>query len=157
VKLLLLQIDKTQEIYLEQGIGVYQKRVSNYTRFEIVTINVPKNVRQRSVDEQKEAEGKLILAACQSGDQLVLLDEQGVRMTSRAFAKFIESKQGASVKRLVFATGGPFGFSKAVYEKADLKLSLSDMTFSHQLVRLFFVEQLYRAFTILKGEKYHHD
>jgi 23S rRNA (pseudouridine1915-N3)-methyltransferase len=117
---------------------------------------VPKAVRQRSQGEQKSEEAKLILAELSSEDVLVLLDEKGKEFTSVDFSKFIAQKQNASVKRLIFLIGGPFGFDESLYKRANSKIALSQMTFSHQMVRLFFVEQLYRAFTILKGEKYHH-
>lgn len=157
MKILLLQIDKTQESYLTEGIEIYTKRIKNYSAFDMVTINVPKAVRQRSHSEQKQEEAKLILNAILPEDQLILLDEQGKEYSSKAFSNFIAQKQNASTKRLVFLIGGPFGFSETIYKRANSKLSLSQMTFSHQMVRLFFVEQLYRAFTILKGEKYHHE
>lgn len=157
MKIVLLQIDKTQDSYIAEGVDIYVKRLKNYTQHEIITINVPKAVRQRSQGEQKTAEAEMLIKQLQPGDQLVLLDEKGTEMTSRQFAHFIAGKQSASVKRLIFVIGGPFGFDKTIYTRASGKLSLSRMTFSHQMVRLFFAEQLYRAFTILKGEKYHHD
>ncbi len=156
MRILLLQIDKTQDSYLAEGIDGYVKRLKNYTPFEINTINVPKTVRQRSFGEQKTEEAKLILGHISNDDHLVVLDENGKEMTSAEFSGFIAKKQNASVKRLVFLIGGPFGFDELVYKRADVKLSLSKMTFSHQMIRLFFTEQLYRAFTILRGEKYHH-
>jgi 23S rRNA (pseudouridine1915-N3)-methyltransferase len=156
VKIRLLQIDKTQEPWLAQGIETYAGRLGNYTRIEIHTINVPKDLRQRSFDEQKEGEAKLILKELNATDHLVLLDETGKQLNSVEFSKFLSAKQSASVKQLVFLIGGPFGFASKVYERANEKISLSRMTFSHQMVRVFFLEQLYRAFTILKGEKYHH-
>ncbi len=157
MKILLLQIDKTQDSYIAEGIEIYAKRLKNYATFEISTINVPKVVRQRSHNEQKQEEAKLIMAAILPEDQLILLDEKGKEYSSVEFSNFIAQKQNASVKRLVFLIGGPFGFSEAIYKKANSKISLSQMTFSHQMVRLFFVEQLYRAYSILKGEKYHHE
>lgn len=157
MKILLLQIDKTQDSYIAEGIEIYTKRLKNYCSFEMVTINVPKAVRQRSYNEQKMEEAKLILAAISPEDQLVLLDEKGKEYSSVQFSNFIAQKQNTSVKRLVFLIGGPFGFSETVYNRANFKISLSQMTFSHQMVRLFFVEQLYRAYSILKGEKYHHE
>jgi 23S rRNA (pseudouridine1915-N3)-methyltransferase len=157
VKILLLQIDKTQDSYLHQGIDIYTKRLSNYTAFEVSTINVPKNIRQRSFAEQKVEESRLILKCLLPEDYLILLDEGGKEYGSVEFSRFLSQKQNASIKRLVFLIGGPFGFDQSVYKRANTQLSLSKMTFSHQMVRLFFVEQLYRAFTILKGEKYHHD
>lgn len=157
MKILLLQIDKTQDSYLNEGIDIYTKRLKNYCAFDIATINVPKAVRQRTHNEQKQEEAKLIMGAILPDDQLVLLDEKGKEYSSVAFSNFIAQKQNASVKRLVFLIGGPFGFSDLIYNRANLKISLSQMTFSHQMVRVFFLEQLYRAYTILKGEKYHHE
>lgn len=157
MKILLLQVDKTQDSYLNDGVEIYTRRLGNYTTFDTQTINVPKNIRQRSHAEQKNEEAKLILKLILPEDQLVLLDEKGKEYGSVDFSKFIAQKQNASVKRLVFLIGGPFGFDQSVYNRANAQLALSKMTFSHQMVRLFFVEQLYRAFTILKGEKYHHD
>ncbi len=157
MKITLIQIDKTQEVYLSEGIAQYFKRLSNYITFDLITINVPKNLRQRSEGEQKSEEAKLIFAKIETSDVLVLLDENGKVVSSRAFSQFIGQQQNASVKHLVFLIGGPFGFDQRVYDRANFKVALSAMTFSHQMVRLFFLEQLYRAFTILKGEKYHHD
>jgi 23S rRNA (pseudouridine1915-N3)-methyltransferase len=156
MKITLIQIDKTQDAYLNEGIDIYAARLKNYTPFEIVTINVPKNVRQRSISEQKTEEARLILGQIQADDLLILLDEKGKEYTSVEFSKFIAQKQNASVKRLIFCIGGPFGFDVVIYKRANSKIALSQMTFSHQMVRLFFAEQLYRAYTILKGEKYHH-
>lgn len=157
MRIVLLQIDKTQDSYLAEGIEIYNRRLKNYTSFEMITIHVPKQVRQRTLAEQKTEEAKLILNQLSSEDQLVLLDERGKELGSVEFSKFISQKQNASTKRLIFLIGGPFGFDQKIYDRANYKLSLSKMTFSHQMVRLFFVEQLYRAFTILKGEKYHHE
>jgi 23S rRNA (pseudouridine1915-N3)-methyltransferase len=156
MKILLLQIDKTQDHYLEEGIEIYAKRLKNYTSFETKTISMPKNVRQKSIPEQKTEEGKRILEEISKDDHLILLDEKGKEFTSETFANLIAQKQNASLKRVVFLIGGPFGFDTAVYERANAKIAFSQMTFSHQMIRLFFSEQLYRAFTILKGEKYHH-
>lgn len=157
MKILLLQVDKTQDDYLAEGISIYLKRLKNYTDFEILTVNVSKNTRQRSINEQKMEEAKLILDAINSDDILVLLDEKGKEYTSIEFSRFISTKQNASVKRLVFLIGGPFGFDEKVYKRANTQVSFSKMTFSHQMIRLFFAEQLYRAFSILRGEKYHHE
>jgi 23S rRNA (pseudouridine1915-N3)-methyltransferase len=156
MKILIIQIDKTQETYLLQGIDLYTQRLKNYVGLEINTINVPKNVRQRSVAEQKSEEAKLILSVILPEDQLIVLDENGKEYNSVAFSNFIAQKQNASTKRLVFLIGGPFGFDDLIYKRANAKIAFSQMTFSHQMIRLFFMEQLYRAYTILKGEKYHH-
>jgi 23S rRNA (pseudouridine1915-N3)-methyltransferase len=157
MQILLLQIDKTQDSYMSEGIDVYTKRLKNYAQFGILTISVPKTVRLRSIMEQKTEEAKLILKTVLSDDFLVILDEKGKEFSSVEFSNFIAQKQNASTKRLIFLIGGPFGFSERIYERANFKLSLSKMTFSHQMIRLFFVEQLYRAYSILKGEKYHHE
>jgi 23S rRNA (pseudouridine1915-N3)-methyltransferase len=157
MKILLLQVEKTRDNYLNEGIVVYTERLKNYCNLTISTINVPKNVRQKSVVEQKTEEGKLILGSTNSDDTLILLDEKGIEFTSVGFSEFIQKKQNASVKRLVFLIGGPFGFDDAIYSRANFKWSLSQLTFSHQMIRLFFVEQLYRAYTIIQGEKYHHE
>ena len=157
MRITLLQIDKTQDSYLAEGIETYTKRLKNYTTLEVTTINVPKAVRQRSFNEQKAEEAKLIFNHVSSDDFLILLDDKGKEYTSPEFSKFIAQKQNASTKRIIFLIGGPFGFDSKIYERANFKLSFSKMTFSHQMIRLFFVEQLYRAFTILKGEKYHHE
>lgn len=157
MKIVLLQIDKTQDAYISEGAEIYVKRLQHYTAFDYRTIQVPKQVRQRSFAEQKAEEAKLILAEIAAEDQLILLDEKGKEMSSVEFSKYIQQKQNAAHKRLYFLIGGPFGFDESVYKRANGKISLSKMTFSHQMVRLFFVEQLYRAFTILKGEKYHHE
>jgi len=157
MRITLLQIDKTQDSYITEGVEIYLKRLKNYVQFDTHTINVPKVVRQRSAAEQKLAEAKLILNELKQEDVLILLDERGKEFNSIGFSKFIAQKQNASVKRLVFLIGGPYGFDKSVYDRMSSSISLSQLTFSHQMVRLFFVEQLYRAFSILKGEKYHHE
>jgi 23S rRNA (pseudouridine1915-N3)-methyltransferase len=156
MKVVLLQIDKTQDSYLIEGIDTYAKRINNYTDFKIITINVPKAIRQRTHNEQKLEEARLILNEIAPDDHLILLDEKGKEFNSVDFSKYISQKQNASVKRAIFLIGGPFGFDELIYKRANFKLALSQMTFSHQMVRLFFSEQLYRAYTILKGEKYHH-
>lgn len=157
MKILLLQVDKTQDSYMSEGVEMYAKRLRNYTQYDVLTINVPKSVRQRSQNEQKVEEAKLIFNQILSDDFLVLLDERGKELSSVEFSKFVSQRQNASTKRLIFLIGGPYGFDEKMYNRADFKLSFSKMTFSHQMIRLFFSEQLYRAFTILKGEKYHHD
>jgi 23S rRNA (pseudouridine1915-N3)-methyltransferase len=156
MKVSLLQIDKTTEAYLNEGISIYLKRLKNYSAFEINTITVPKAVRARPEKEQKSEEAKLFQKHIRDQDFVVLLDEAGKELGSVEFSKFLGQKMGQSIKSLVFVIGGPYGFDDWMYERANFKLSLSKMTFSHQMVRLFFMEQLYRAFTILKGEKYHH-
>ena len=156
MKVTLLQIDKTNESYLNEGISVYQNRLKNYTSFEIITINVPKAVRMRAEKEQKSEEAKLFQKIIKETDFVVVLDEAGNELKSVDFSAFLTKKAQLNVKNLVFLIGGPFGFDEWIYKRANYKMALSKMTFSHQMVRLFFVEQLYRAFSILKGEKYHH-
>lgn len=157
MKILLLVIGKTDEPYIETGLTKYINRIVHYTPFEVKVIADIKNRKALSEEQQKKAEGSLILAQLAENDVIVLLDENGKQFTSRQFSQCIERKMANSSRRIVFVIGGPYGFSDEVYAKADEKISLSPMTFSHQMVRLIFLEQLYRAFTIIKGESYHHD
>lgn len=157
MKIKLVVIGKTDQSYLQEGIRVYHQRIPHYLPFEFVIIPDIRNTRNLSEDQQKEKEGELILSQVKAGDELILLDEQGQTYRSKEFARFLEKKMLGGVKNLVFVIGGPYGFSEAVYQKAIGKVSLSKMTFSHQLIRLIFSEQLYRALTILKGEPYHHE
>jgi len=157
MRITLLQIDKTQDKYLTEGIEIYTKRLRNCATVELMTISVPKTVRLRTFNEQKMEEAKLIFGQITTDDFLILLDDKGKEYSSIDFSKFIAQKQNASTKRLVFLIGGPFGFDQSIYERSNFKISFSKMTFSHQMIRLFFLEQLYRAYTILKGEKYHHE
>ncbi len=157
MKIELMVIGCTGAGYLQIGIDNYVKRLSHYVPFDVRCLPDVKNTRSLTEERQKELEGEMYLAQLQPGDCLVLLDELGKEMTSRQFAAYIDKKMITVSKRLVFVIGGPYGFSEAVYDRADDKVSLSKMTFSHEMVRLFFVEQLYRAMTILRGEPYHHD
>jgi len=157
VKITLLLVGKTTESYLNQAIEEYLKRLRRYVAFEISVIPELKNAKNMSFDQQKEREGVAILNAIEPSDDVVLLDEKGAQYSSVEFASLLEKKGLSSVKRLVFVVGGPYGFSGDVYNRANGKLSLSRMTFSHQMIRLLFVEQVYRAMTILKGEPYHHE
>jgi len=156
MKICLLVIGKTDEAYLQKGIELFLKRIPHYISFEMKVIPDIKNSKNLSEDQQKEKEGELILQQISTSDELFLLDEQGMEVSSVEFARFLEKKMISGIKRLVFVIGGPYGFSGSVYSRAIGKVSLSKMTFSHQMVRLIFVEQLYRAMTILKGEPYHH-
>lgn len=156
MKITLLVIGKTDARYLVEAIDEYKSRLSHYVPFELTVIPDVKNVRNLSEAQQKEREGELILKALQPGDYLVLLDEGGREFSSTEFAAYIEKKMHSVPKRLAFVIGGPYGFSEAVYRAAQEKISLSRMTFSHQMVRLIFVEQVYRAMTILNNEPYHH-
>ena len=157
MKILFLVIGKTDESYLEIGIGKYIKRLEHYIPSEMKVIPDIKNRKTLTEEQQKKAEGSLILSQINSGDDLILLDENGKTFSSVNFSQWIEKQINIGNKRIVFVVGGPYGFSKEVYEKSKFKISLSEMTFSHQMVRLFFVEQLYRAMTILRGEPYHHE
>lgn len=156
MKILLLVIGKTDEDYLITGIKKYVGRLGHYVSFEMKEIPDIRNRKTLSEEQQKKAESFLLLQQMQPGDHVVLLDENGSAYTSVAFAENLEKLMASGAKRIVFVIGGPYGFAQEVYDKANAKMSLSAMTFSHQMVRLIFVEQLYRAFTILKGEPYHH-
>ena len=152
----LIAIGKTDSVSLQDLIKVYENRLKHYVRFELDIIPDIKNVKNLSETEQKEKEGELILKKLNATDVLILLDENGKQFGSVEFADFLQKKMNSGIKQLVLVIGGPYGFSDAIYTKAQAKISLSKMTFSHQMVRLFLVEQLYRAFTILKNEPYHH-
>ncbi len=157
VKVLFLVIGKTDESYLDEGITKYMERLVHYIPFEMKVLPDVRRNKGISPDQQKKMEGTLLMQQFQPGDEVVLLDEKGKHFSSRDFASVIDKKMVAGIKRIVVVVGGPYGFSSDIYERANSKLSLSAMTFSHQMVRLLFVEQLYRAMTILKGEPYHHD
>jgi 23S rRNA (pseudouridine1915-N3)-methyltransferase len=152
----LIAIGKTDSSELERLISVYQNRLAHYVRFSFEVIPDLKNTKSFSEKLQKEEEGKLILSKIMPTDRLILLDENGKEMNSIGFSNFLQKQMNSGLKQLVFVIGGPYGFSEAVYKKAVGTLSLSKMTFSHQMVRLFVIEQLYRGFTILKNEPYHH-
>ncbi|MCF0200774.1 MAG: 23S rRNA (pseudouridine(1915)-N(3))-methyltransferase RlmH [Bacteroidales bacterium] len=156
MKLLLLTIGKTDEDYLITGIKKYVGRLGHYASFEMKEIPDIRNRKTLSEEQQKKAESFQLLSQLQPGDHVILLDENGKQFGSVAFAEMLEKQMASGCKRIVFIIGGPYGFAQEVYDKANAKISLSPMTFSHQMVRLIFVEQLYRAFTILKGEPYHH-
>ena len=156
MKISLLVIGKTDEGYLRNGLEIFTNRIPHYILFEMKVIPDIKNTKNLSEEQQKEKEGELILQQIQPSDELFLLDEHGKESSSVEFARFLEKKMISGIKRMVFVIGGPYGFSKSVYLRANGKISLSKMTFSHQMVRLIFTEQLYRALTILKGEPYHH-
>ena len=152
----LITIGKTDNKNLQALIDDYSKRLSFYVKFDLEIIPDIKNVKNLSEAQQKEKEGELILAKLTPTDQLILLDENGKTFNSVGFSDYLQKKMNAGIKTLVFVIGGPYGFSETVYQKAHGKVSLSEMTFSHQMVRLFVIEQLYRGFTILKNEPYHH-
>ncbi len=152
----LLAIGKTDNKNLQTLIDEYSKRLSFYIKFDLEIIADIKNVKNLSESQQKEKEGELILNKVTIQDELILLDEKGSSYSSIAFAAYLQKKMNSGIKTLVFVIGGPYGFSDDVYKKAKGKIALSQMTFSHQMVRLFVVEQMYRGFTILKNEPYHH-
>jgi len=152
----LLAIGKTDNSQLQHLISEYESRLKHYIKFELELIPDIKNAKNLSEKQQKEKEGELILKKLNTTDILVLLDENGKQFTSVEFSQYLQKKMNSGIKKLVFVIGGPYGFSDTIYQKAQGKISLSKMTFSHQMVRLFVIEQLYRGFTILKNEPYHH-
>lgn len=153
----LIAIGKTDQKALQMLIDEYVKRINFYLKFEIILLNDLKNRKVLNISQQKEQEGTLLLKSFQDADFVVLLDEKGKMFTSVQFADLLNKKMISGLKNLVFVIGGPYGFSDEVYKRANQKISLSAMTFSHQMIRLFFVEQVYRAYTILNNEPYHHE
>ena len=154
-KITLITVGKTTQRYVEEAVQEYIKRLKFYVSFEISVILELKDTKNIPISIQKQKEGELILKKLQDADEVILLDEKGSEYTSVEFANFMEKKLSAS-KRIVFVIGGPFGFSPDVYKRANAMLSFSRMTFSHQIIRIIFAEQLYRCFTIIRGESYHH-
>lgn len=157
MKITLLTIGKTEDKYLSEGIEKYLKRLKHYIPFGIVEVPELKNTKSLSRDQQKSKEAELIFKNISGTDHVILLDENGQELSSVQFSGFLNKKMIGGQHHLVFIVGGPYGFNAAIYNRANDKISLSKMTFSHQMIRLFFVEQLYRAFTILKGEPYHNE
>jgi len=157
MKILLIVIGKTTQEFVKKGMEEYCTRLKHYLPFEMEVISEIKNTKHLSFEQQKEKEGELLLKSLLPGDYVVLLDEKGKEFTSVEFANYLEKKMHVIGKRLVFLIGGPYGFSDAVYKIASEKLSLSKMTFSHQMIRIIFTEQLYRALSILNNEPYHHE
>ena len=155
MRITLIESGKTRDPFIKEGVEMFRKRVVHYVPFKIETIPDLKNTRNLTMKEVQNKEAALLLKRIKATDYLLLLDERGKEHNSISFAEYLNSLEG-KVNHLVFVIGGPYGFSEEVYRRADAKLSLSRLTFSHQLVRLIFMEQLYRAFTILKGEPYHH-
>ena len=153
----LIVVGKTDMREVEALVSMYTKRLNHYVRFAITTIADVRNTKKLSEAEQKRLEGEVILKLISESDHLMLLDEHGLELRSIEFADMLQRRMLSGTKRLVFVIGGPYGFSDAIYQRANSKLSLSKMTFSHQMVRAIFTEQLYRAFTILKNEPYHHE
>ena len=157
MKITLLTVGKTDKDWVKQGIDIYASRMKHYFPFSIVEIPELKNVSSLSQDQIKTKEGELILKNVKPADDVILLDERGREFSSMEFAKVLQDKISYNGKDIVFVIGGAYGFSDAVRQRSNSKISLSKMTFSHQMVRAIFVEQLYRAFTIMKGEPYHHE
>ena len=157
MKITVIAVGKTSTPYIKEGIDTFLQRAARYVPMELEVLPDLKSTRGLSVDEQKRREGELILRALQPSDRVVLLDERGRQLTSVKFAGEIGRHMASGLKRLVYVVGGPYGFSPDVYDRADDRLSLSSMTFTHEMVRLFFVEQIYRAMTIMRGEPYHHE
>lgn len=153
----LLTVGKTTIGFVEAGIAEYTRRLRHYIPYSIKSLPDVKNAGKMESSRQKEAEGEKILAAIANSDFVVLLDERGRQYTSLEFSAFIEKQMIAGRRKVVFVVGGPYGFSQSVYDRADTQLSLSKMTFNHEMVRLFFTEQIYRAMTIMRGEPYHHE
>ena len=156
MKTLLILVGKTADKNFTAGINDYVQRINHYMPFDIITIPELKNTKKLTENQQKQLEGELIVKYIQTSDYVVLMDEHGKEYRSTGFAKWLVQKQNTA-RRLVFVIGGPYGFSQQIYDKANEMISLSKMTFSHQMVRLIFTEQLYRACTIIKGEPYHHE
>ena len=157
MKIIFLTVGKTDEQHIKKGMEIYMQRLKHYINCEIIELPALKNTKNLTTDQQKNEEGEAILKKVAPGDHLILLDEKGKQFTSRTFAGFIEGIMIKGIRNVYFVVGGPYGFSEKVYGRANFQISLSKMTFPHQLIRLIFVEQLYRAMTILKNEPYHHD
>ena len=153
----LIVIGKTDQQEVASLVEQYAKRVNHYCKFTVTTISDVKNTRNMAPSRQKQLEGEMILRLISDGDWLVLMDERGRQFTSMEYADWLQKRMLSGVKRLAIVIGGPYGFSDEVYKRANEKISLSKMTFSHQIVRAIFAEQLYRAFTILNNEPYHHE
>ena len=156
MKTTLILVGKTTDKHFQAGIDDYISRIAHYMPFETLTIPELKNTKNLTEDQQKQAEGELIIKQLLPSDTVVLLDEHGTEYRSIDFARWLEQKRNTA-RRLIFVIGGPYGFSKDVYARANEQVSLSKMTFSHQMIRLTFTEQIYRACTIIKGEPYHHE
>lgn len=155
MRITLMECGKTRDAFIREGVELFRKRVERYVPFRIETLPDLKNTKSMTMKEVQEKEAVQMLRRIRPGDFLLLLDERGDQYNSITFAEYLNSMEG-TVSHLIFAIGGPYGFAPSLYQRADAKLALSLLTFSHQMARLIFMEQLYRAFTILKGEPYHH-
>lgn len=157
MEIIFLQNGRTEDVYLQSGIKNFEERLKHYVRYQNVVIPALKNTKNMPIAQQKEKEADLMLPYIDKADFVVLLDENGEAFRSTEFAKFVQTQMNKGIRKLLFIVGGPYGFSPLIHAKADHKLSLSAMTFSHQMIRLLFTEQIYRAFTILKNEAYHNE
>ncbi len=157
MKITLLLTGKTNELFVKDGYAIYEKRLSHYVFFKTIIIPDLKNTRSLDAKQIKEKEAEFQLKYLENSDFIVLLDEKGKEFRTVEFAGFLQQRMNSSIKNLFIVIGGPYGFSEKIHTKANIKLSLSKMTFSHQIVRLLFMEQLYRAFTIIRNEPYHHE
>ena len=156
MKVTLILTGKTEDDYIQKGLAIFEQRLKHYVPFETIILPALKNTKSLSTDQQKQKEGELVFKQLSPSDRLILLDENGKEFTSVNFAAYVQQQMNSGIKNIVFLVGGPYGFSEEIYKRANAKIALSKMTFSHQMVRLFFIEQLYRAMTILKNEPYHH-
>ncbi len=157
MKITFLTVGKTDTPFVKEGLDMYEKRIRHYIGYQRIEIPELKGAGALGKEQVKEKEGELILKQISDRDEVILLDERGEKFTSVTWAQNLEKKMVSGIKNLVFVVGGAYGFSEKVYQRSNGKLSLSDMTFSHQIIRIFFAEQLYRAFTIIKGEPYHNE
>lgn len=157
MEICIISVGKISSSWIEEGVELYEQRISRYISYSSITIPDVKNSKNLTIEKIKEEEGKAILGKLASSDFVVLSDEKGHEYTSREFAEWIQKQMNTGRKRLVMVIGGPFGFSKEVYQRSDQKISLSRMTLTHEMARLMLTEQTYRAMTILRGEPYHHD
>jgi len=157
MKIVLFNIGRTQDIYLKEGIALYEKRIQHYIHFELVYLQESRQTPNYTAKLQKDAEARLLLPALEKIDFPVLLDERGKSLTSPGLAQYIQKTMNRGTRSIGFVIGGPYGFSEEVYKAIPERISISAMTFPHQLIRLLFLEQLYRSFTIMRGEQYHHD
>ncbi len=157
MKVIFIQVGETDQAYLREGISIFETRIRHYIPLQVITIQERKGAVKKGIEQLKESEGERILSNCKQGDYVILLDERGDQFGSREFAIFMQKQMVAGLKRILIISGGAYGVSRKVYERSDRVLSVSKMTFSHQMIRLIFFEQLYRAMTILKGDPYHHD
>jgi len=156
LKVKFLWIGKTTESWLQEGIDVYVKRLKHYVSLSVEIVPTPKNMPKQDIGKQKEMEGDAMLSRITPSDEVYLLDERGTVYSSEGLADFLQKRMSSCIKHLVIVVGGPYGFSEKVYQRANGQISFSQLTFSHQMIRLLMCEQVYRAFTIIRGEAYHH-